>query len=215
MNFHDVNRLCGASLALLLAACATTTFTASWKAPDAMPLQFRAGDKVVGLVMADSISLRLAGEASLARELDRRGLKGIPAYSIVANGVVKDEAKARAAIEASGAVGIVVLRPLGTEQKITSMAPTYYGGAYYGRPVYGGFWGGGYYDYGWGGAWDPAIRTDTYVSVETLVYDLRQNKLVWAGQTKTINPKDVDGFVAELADAVAKELRALGLIAGE
>jgi len=210
MKFHGVKLFGVESLALLLAACATTTFTASWKAPDARPLEFQAGDKVVGLVMADSVSLRLAGEASLAHELDHLGFEGIPAYSILPNGIVKDEAKAREAIEALGAVGIVVLRPLATEQEITSLPPPYYGG-----PYYGGFWGGGYYGYGWGGAWDPVVRTDTYVTVETLVYNLRQNKLVWAGQTRTINPKDVDGFVEDLAQAIAKELRAQGLIPGE
>ena len=58
-----------------------------------------------------------------------------------------------------------------------------------------------------------AITTDTYVSIETVIYDLRQNKLVWAGQTKTMNPSDVESFVGELADAVSRELRASGMVA--
>jgi hypothetical protein len=45
---------------------------------------------------------------------------------------------------------------------------------------------GGYYGHGWGSAWSAAeIRTDTIIIVETLVYSLRQNKLVWGGQSKT------------------------------
>jgi len=55
------------------------------------------------------------------------------------------------------------------------------------------------------------VRTDTYVFVETLIYDLRSNKLVWAGQSKTMNPSDVEGFVAELAKAVRGELQKAGL----
>ena len=52
---------------------------------------------------------------------------------------------------------------------------------------YGGFYGG-FYGYGWGAAYSPGyLRTDTIVHVETLVYDLNQNKLVWAGQSKTRN----------------------------
>ncbi|MEK7315253.1 MAG: hypothetical protein AAB011_03665 [Candidatus Eisenbacteria bacterium] len=201
---------------LLLVGCATTTFTSTWKAPDAQPLQFKAGDKVVALVVADSSSLRRAGEANLADELGKRGLKGVPAYTLLSDAEIKDEAKAKAAIEASGAVGVIAMRPMGSEQKVTSTPSTYYGGAYYGRPGYGGLWGGGYYGYGWGGAYNPGqIRTDTYVSIETLIYDLRQNKLVWAGQTKTMNPTDVEGFVGELADAVSRELKASGLVAGK
>jgi hypothetical protein len=214
MNVHKRTLLGAASLALLLAGCATTTFTSIWKAPDAKPLQLQAGDKVVAMVVAESISLRRSGEANLADELDKRGLKGVPAYNLLSDDDIKDEAKAKAAIEASGAVAAIVLRPKGQEQKVTSTPPVYYGSSYYGSPYYGGFWGGGYYGHGWVGAYDPGtIRTDTYVSIETVIYDLRQNKLVWAGQTKTMNPSDVESFVGELADAVSRELRASGLVA--
>jgi hypothetical protein len=204
-----------AGVAMLLAGCATTSFTSVWKAPDAQPLQFKAGDKVVAMVVADSTGLRRSGEANLADELDKRGLKGIPAYTLISDSEVKDEAKAKAAIEASGAVGVILMRPMGKEQKVSSTPSMYYGASYYGAPHYGGMWGGGYYGYGWGGGiYDPGtIRTDTYVSIETVIYDLRQNKLVWAGQTKTMNPSDVEGFVTELATAVSKELRESGMVA--
>jgi hypothetical protein len=56
------------------------------------------------------------------------------------------------------------------------------------------------------------VRTDTYVSIETLLYDLRRNQLVWAGQSRTMNPQDVDIFIAELVTAVADELREAGLL---
>jgi hypothetical protein len=215
MRSHQQMNLAAAGLALLLAGCATTSFTSVWKAPDAQPLQFSAGDKVVAMVVADSTGLRRSGEANLADELDKRGLQGVPAYSLLADADVKDEAKARAAIEASGAVGVILMRPMGKEQKISSTPSMYYGASYYGAPHYGGMWGGGYYGYGWGGGiYDPGtIRTDTYVSIETVIYDLRQNKLVWAGQTRTMNPSDVEGFVTELATAVSKELRESGLVA--
>jgi len=201
------------AVSLWTAACATTTFTSSWKAPDARPLELAAGDKVVAIVMSDSTSLRRAGEANLADELDHRGLKGVPAYTLLSDQDVRDEAKARAAIEASGSVAVVAMRPLGSEQEVTSTPSTYVGGSYWGAPYYGGFWGG-YYGHGWGGAWIPGeVRTDTYVLIETLVYDLRQNKLIWAGSTRTMNPSDVEGAVVELAAAVAQELRKSGLIA--
>ena len=208
-----ISKLMGiTSLTLTLAGCATTSFTSSWKAPDAKPLTFQKGDKVIALVMAESPSMRRAGEANLADELTRRGLVGVPAYTLIAESDVKNESKAKIAIDASGAVGVIAIRPMGKEKEISSTS------AYYGSPYYGGFYGG-YYGYGWGGAYGgyggTEIRTDTYVLIETLVYDLRQNKLVWAGQTRTMNPSDVEGFVAELAEAVSQELRASGLVAGK
>ena len=48
--------------------------------------------------------------------------------------------------------------------------------------------------------------------VETLVYSLQQNKLIWAGQSKTTNPSRVDDFVRELAVGVAEEMKKAGLL---
>ena len=58
MKLHKQMTLGATSLTLLLAGCATTTFTSIWKAPDAQPLQFKAGDKVVAMVIADSTGMR-------------------------------------------------------------------------------------------------------------------------------------------------------------
>lgn len=204
--FRKSSRLVFGCVALALAGCATTSFTSTWKSPDAGPLQWKPGDKVVALVIAKQEAIRRSGEANLADALDRAGLQGVPAYSLTTGGDLGDEADAKRVIDASGAVAAVVMRPLGKEKEI-STTPTYYG-----SPSYGGFYGG-YYRYGWGGAWGGyEVRTDTYVFIETLIYDLRSNKLVWAGQSKTMNPQDVEGTVNELAKAVGKELRAAGLL---
>jgi hypothetical protein len=56
------------------------------------------------------------------------------------------------------------------------------------------------------------IRTDTIVVVETLIYSLKQNKLVWGAQSRTTNPKNVDQLVKKLATAAAEELKKQGLI---
>lgn len=142
-------------LPLVLAGCATTTFTSTWKAPDAKPLQFKAGEKVIALVVAKQESIRRSGETNLAGVLDRAGLKGVPAYTLAIEGEATDESKAKQLYDASGAVGVVVLRPLRQEKEISSTT--------YGSPYYGGFWGGGYgrgyYGYGWGGAWGAEPRS--------------------------------------------------------
>ena len=197
-----------AALALGVSGCATTNFTSIWKAPDAGPFHVSNGDKVVALVLADSPSLRRSGEANLADELDKRGLKGIPAYTLIPDADVKDEAKAKAAIEASGAKAVIVMRPMGREQELSVVSTDYYS-----SPYYGGFWGGGYYGYGWGGVYDPGyLRTETVFQVETLVYSLEQDKLVWAGRSETTNPSKVGPFIQELTAKAASEMKKQGLI---
>ena len=68
---------------------------------------------------------------------------------------------------------------------------------------------GGYY----GGAWTGGqVRTDTIVIVETLVYSLRQNKLGWAGESRTTNPTSVDAFVQELVAEAAEAMKKQGVL---
>jgi hypothetical protein len=189
-----------------LTACATTTFNSSWKAPDAQPMGSLTGQKVVAVAVAKNTAVRRSAEDALVSVLNANGAQGVPSYSILGDDA-NDEAKARAAIETSGAVAVVVMRPVAKEKEISSTPSTMYMG-----PRYGGYWGG-YYGYGWGGAWGGTeIRTDTIVIVETLVYSLKQNKLVWAGQSKTTNPSKVDAFVKEVAAGAGKEMRKAGLL---
>ena len=56
------------------------------------------------------------------------------------------------------------------------------------------------------------IQTDTLVSVETLIFDLSRDKLVWVATSRTTNPSNVQGLVRDLSRAAASQLRRQGLI---
>ena len=45
------------------------------------------------------------------------------------------------------------------------------------------------------------------------LFDLKQNKLVWAGQSETTNPDGLDQFMRDLVKAVGADLRKKGVIA--
>jgi len=199
--------ICATLATLTLSACASTTYNSSWRAPDAQPVGSLTGQTVVAMVAAKNPSTRRAAEDELAAQISLNGAKGVPGYTLVDDSMVGNEAAARAAIEKSGAVGVVVMRPVGSDKEIVGTSTMYAG------PMYGGYWGG-YYGYGWGGAWGGGtnIQTNTIVTVETLVYSLKQNKLIWAGQSKTTNPSQVDNFVRELSKAAAKEMKKAGLL---
>jgi hypothetical protein len=80
---------------------------------------------------------------------------------------------------------------------------------------YGGYWGG-YYGIGWADPWidkSPDVETDIVVTVETFVFSLPQNKLVWTGTSETTNPKNAEKLVHQLAQDAVRELNALGLLA--
>ena len=200
-----VRALLAFSFLAITAACATTSFQSTWKAPDAQPVVL-SGQKVVAFVLTKNAAARRAAEDALAREISAGGAQGIPSYTLIPDAAASDEAKAKAQIEAAGATGVVVMRPVDKSQEVVATS-TYMG------PSYGPYWGG-YYGYGWGGAYGGGVdvRTNTIITVETLVYSIPQNKLIWAGQSKTTNPSKVDAFVRELATAARREMTKAGLL---
>jgi hypothetical protein len=216
-------------LACGVAACSpTTVFVTSYRPPDAEPLEMR-GERMAALVMMYDQGVRARAEDTLALEISRRGAQGIPMYRILRNEGTNDEAAAREAIEAQQVKGLIVMRPMKTRLQVHTPATTYTTAAYT------GFWGG-YYPAVWGTSWRagdgpyggwygaPAAgyigvthvpaHTETYevVKVEILIYSLKQNRLVWAGESQTVDPGDVQGFVEELTAGTADELRRLWLV---
>jgi hypothetical protein len=187
-----------ATAAVTLMACASTTFQSTWKDPTAAPLSLK-GQKVAALVVIPEQALRYAAEDAIAREITAHGGVGVPAYTLVPNGLVGDKEKARAAFATADIQGVVALRPVAKEKALT--------GSFRGTPGYASFWGPGFW--GWG---DGYLRTDTILVVETLVYSLPQNRLVWASQSQTLNPSEVGRFIHDLSKTIGTEMEKQGLV---
>ena len=198
-----------ALLMLALAACAPgTKLVNSWKAADAAPMSLKQGDLVIAMVMSKEETTRRTGEDLLGEELRQRGLRPIPSFTLIPTDQVDDREKAAAAIQDSGAVALVSMRPIAVNKQQTYVPPSYTGA---GGPY--GDWGP-YYGYGWGAAYSPGyVVTDTVVRVETLAFDLKQNKLVWAGQSETTNPDSLHQFMRDLVKAIGADMRRKGVIA--
>jgi len=193
----------GGTLLLFAAACATTEFTSTWKDPTAQAVS-PAGKTIAALWVSRDEAKRRAAEDSMVRAIDKQGARGVASYTIVSAEGLKNTEQTREQLRAAGCDGVVVMRVIGQQEKLSYTPGTYYGGAY---PYYGA-WG-----YGWGGAYSPGYLTqDTEVSVQILVYSLTQDKLIWAGTTKTLNPSNVDSFVNELAEAVVWQMNQDGLL---
>jgi hypothetical protein len=54
-------------------------------------------------------------------------------------------------------------------------------------------------------------RQTTTIAVETLLFNVRENKLLWASVTETTDPKSVGSYMKGLVNAVVKELQKEGL----
>jgi hypothetical protein len=195
------------TVAWFLSACASSSFDTSWKAPEATPLQI-AGAKVAAIAMMENEISRRAAEDALVRELNERGAEGVAMYTIMPEASPGNEAEVRAALDGMGFAGAVVLRPVDRKTEVIS-EPIFVGADY------ASLWNG-YYGYGWNDPWRVTVvndvRTRTLVSIEVLVYSLRQNRLVWGGQTTTSDSTSVESLVDTTAKRVAKELQREGLL---
>ena len=191
--------------AVFLSACATTTFTSTWKAPDAQRVD-PIGKNVAALVISADKNRRRDAEVYLAHELTIRGANGIAAYTLIGlDHPSVDYARAR--FKEAGVEGVVVMRLVGHDQTVIVDPGGFSGSAY-------GSFGSYYSSYGVQLSYSTgSVQTDTVVSIETLIYSLNQDKLLWAGTSRTSNPEGLQGLVTDVADAVASQVAKQGLIA--
>jgi len=197
-----------AAAAVTVLACGTTTFHSTWKNPAAEPSNL-GGKRVAALILSEEEPLRYAAEDALAREITAHGGVGVPGYTLLPKGLVRDEEKARELLEKARVEVVVALRPRKWDESLTANL-----GTYWGSPRYASFWGSGFWGWGWGwgGADDGHLHVDTVLVVETLVYSLRQDKLVWATQSQTMNPSEVGPFIHELSRKLGTEMEKQGML---
>ncbi len=195
-----------ALLSVALAMAASTKFVSTWMNPAAGAIDFTR-EKVAAFVVTADETMRLGPEETLAAEMRRRGIDCLAGYTVLPGELAKDVEKAKEFLKKAGITAAVMMRVVGREQK-TSYVP---GTAWYAAPYYSSFWG--YWNYGWPTVYTPGyLKSDTVVSVETLVYSIDKDKLLWAGKSETTNPKNVRKFVKKLVDAAGKEMRKAGLV---
>ena len=194
-----------AAIVLGFLACSSTTFDSTWRNPEARTLQL-TGKKVVGIFVNKNMAMRRAAEDALAREITAHGAQGVPGYTVLADDEIRDQARVKAKLESLGFSGAVVMRIAGKETQVNYSPGTMYASPYY--RTWGGYWG-----YGWGAAYSPGYMTvDKIVKIETLVYSLDQDKLVWAGVSRTVDPTQVDPFITEVAKEAGNQMEKDGLL---
>jgi hypothetical protein len=192
----------GAVMLVMVGACASTKFTSTWKDPSVGQLAFK-GRAVAAFFVTSNESLRRSGETALANELEKRGMRARRGYEILGADEVKSADALRAKLKEAAVDGAVVMRVIDRRQEVNYVPGT---GPYAG--TLDGYWG-----YGWGAVYDPGyLTTDTIVSVETLVYSVPRNKLVWAGVSETIDPDRIDSAIQGIVDQAAKAMKKDGLI---
>lgn len=196
--------ICGA--VLWLSACGSTTFTSTWKAPGVQPVN-PAGKSIAALVIYSDRKRRRDAEVYLAHELTIRGARGVAAYTLLGLDGYPSVDYARARFKEAGVEGVVIMRLVAHDQTVIVDPGGFSGSAY-------GTFGSYYSSYGMSVSYSTgSVQTDTVVTIETLIYSLNQDKLLWGGTSRTSNPEGLQSLVTEVADAVASQMAKQGLVA--
>lgn len=187
---------------VLLVGCASTHLVDTWSAPGLTASDLSFQHVVAIALVAEEAQQRIVEEAVAAAATRT---KVTPAYALVTQADRADTDRLRAKLEAQGIDGAITVRLVSVEQKETyvpSGSGTYGGGGYY-----------GYYDRVGTIIYEPGYyRTDSFVKVETSLYDVAGAKLLWAGVSETLNPSNVDGLIKEIVETAGKRLRKQGLL---
>jgi hypothetical protein len=199
MNRRSLVFLALAVTAFAVSISAKPKFSNVYTSPDAKTASF-AGKKIAAMVIDKDESLRVAGEEALADELTKRGMQGVPSYRLLPKELLSKPAEAKAFVERAGVDGVVAFRAVNAAQQKVYVPATW------STDYYTSFWG--YYGYGWGTVYTSGYtRDERFVSVETLIFSVSKNQLLWAGLSTDDDPKKTPRKVIEdVVKEAAKEI---------
>lgn len=184
-----------ACAALVAAGCASTTLRDAWFDPSVRSKPFA---RILVVSVGGDLTQRRIFEDALAGKLATVGVEGIPGYRLLRDGTLtEDEIKGGVASSGSDGLLLVHIRGVQTRTDVrTTMVPV--------GPVGAGWWG-------WYGGWvaQPQVIQTRIARIETSLFDVASDRLVWTGVTETYDPssfrREADGLATVIAHAIASQ----------
>ena len=186
---------------ILAAGCASASFKNTWRNWGAIPLEMKK-KRVVVMALNMPRTPKLGVEAAATDQLRHMGYLASAAYEIrMAPGTVDS---ARATLQAAGIEVAMVFRATNDER---ALYPA--GGRYEPPDPYQSYWG-------WGGGWmeSPALvlAGEERVFVETLVYSVRSDQLLWSGVAETRTVSNIGSATRDLVRIAVSDMRNADLL---
>jgi hypothetical protein len=187
-------------IALVLAACASTTLTNSWKSPD---YKGPALKKLLVVGVSNQPALRRTFEDEFVKELKAVGIDAVASYDFIPEDGQVEEARVTQAVKEAGADGVLITRLVRVD--VTAQVSPAYDApgmrlGYYGG--YAGAWRGGFYN-------PPVVSTTDTLVLETSLYGVNESNLLWSGTTQTFAPtslkQNMPGFAKVIIAALQKQ----------
>ena len=181
-----MNRLKLVLLSALVATVAVSCGTSSslvqrWSEPSYVG---KKNPKMFIVALAQNERNMKTWEDAFSQQLKIAKAQAIPASTVMAFGATMDSTTFKQNVHASGADLLSVSRLVDVEkEQVYVPGSTYYTPA----PAYYGYYG--YYYNSWGAVSTPGYyETQSVYRLETNVYDVATEKLIWSGLTETVDP---------------------------
>jgi hypothetical protein len=187
-------------LAFLLAAGCwrRTEIVATWHEPGSGRLNF---NRTVAVFATTDESMRRSVEDELVMKFPN----ATPSYRVVPKASDVDKETILQHMRDAGFDGAVVMRVTEVKDKVTYYPGTYWGPGY----GFGGYWGSS-----WAYPYNPGyVNTTQIVTVETNIYSLRDDKLVFATRSETSDPSSVGKLIRSVMRHINEELKKNGQLA--
>lgn len=209
------------SAALALCGCATsTTIQSSWSDPTFSSTPF---DRVAVLALFDSMAESRTFEQTAARTLEEHGVDAVPAYTIVNDAQMYEEAELRERLATADVDGILIYRLIAVDERRVYRDPGPYirvpSALMFGDPYYWYYYPRWNYYWHWRSTFDVTRSPEywqplTYVIVESSLYDTRRDRLVWTAKSETMDNAQFEALASSIAEEVTDELVAMDVVAG-
>lgn len=209
--------LCGVLLGLCgCKTMASTNFSQSYRNPGFEDVVFR---RLLVIGVTADMESRQAFENALASAIAKEGGTAAPSYTILPDSEQISEEQLYAVLVREEIDGVVLTRLLSVDKdsqytppkKYNKPKTRYYPGGWGYGFGYGGFYG--FYGTTYAAVHEPGyFDTSTTLRLETSLYSVATNDLVWTGQSETIDPDSLDDARTSITQAVAKKLKQERLI---
>lgn len=148
-------------------------------------------------------------ENEFVSQLNARGADAMPSYRFLGRDGKVPEDEVWRAVQAAGAEAVLVTRVARVDRE-RAVTPGYVSTT--AVPAFGRTGLYGYYSSAWSTSSPPTAYEYQIYTLETNLWDIEKDELVWSGSTRIISPSDIYKDIADLVKGITDALVKQNLI---
>lgn len=185
-----------AGVLLAFSACHSTELATTWSDPTG---RLDSSNKTVAVFVTTDAVMRHAVEDRIAASFPNT----VPSYRVL-DSTTGSKPEIAHQLRDAGFGNAIVMRLVRVDQNVTYTTGSYW----YGSPYsFSGYWA-----HAWADPYNPVAYVDQVVVVDTEIYSLGDEKLVFGARSETTNPASTHKLVDSIMRHVTKKMHEEGIV---